>query len=179
MVKYIKLRLLLVISLFLTLTFQIYAQDSIQNSQKNNFWDRVSFGGNFGLGIGNNLTNIVVGPSAIYHFSPILAGGIGVQYSYLHQKNVFKSNMYGINFLGLVTPIEQLQLSIELEQLRVNNDYLWNTPSLKKQFWNTGLFIGAGYRQKNVTVGVRYNVLFNEKDYVYNEAWMPFVRVYF
>ena len=173
------LRKLLSISLFFTVTFQIYAQESIQNSQKNIFWDKVSFGGNFGIGIGNNLTNIAVGPSAIYHFNAIFAAGVGFQYSYLHQKNILKSNMYGVNLIGLATPIEQIQLSIELEQLRVNNEHLWLNPTLKKDFWNTGLFLGAGYHQKNITVGIRYNVLFNEKDMVYNQAWMPFVRAYF
>lgn len=175
----IKLRIILLISLFLTLTFQIYAQESIQNSQKNNFWNQVSFGGNLGVGIGNNLTDIAIGPSAIYQINTIFAAGLGVQYNYLHQKNFLKSNMYGINLLGLATPIEQIQLSLELEQLRINNEILATNPSIKKDFWNTGLFIGAGYHQGNVTVGVRYNVLFNEKDYVYNQAWMPFVRAYF
>ncbi|UYW01245.1 hypothetical protein K5I29_12460 [Flavobacterium agricola] len=174
-----KMKFLLTISLFLGLSFHIYAQEGIQNNQKSNFWERTRFGGNLGVGIGNNLTNIVVGPSAIYQFNPIVAAGVGLQYNYLHQKNVYKSNMYGVSLLGLVNPIEQVQLSVELEQLRVNNTNLWITPSEKQNFWNTGLFLGAGYSQNNVTVGIRYNILFNKNDMVYNQAWMPFVRVYF
>ena len=166
----IKLRIILLISLFLTLTLPIYAQESIQNSQKNNFWKQVRFGGNLGIGIGNNLTNIVIGPSAIYQINSIFATGVGIQYNYLHQKNLLKSNMYGVNLLGLVTPIELLQLSIELEQLRIHNEFLGISPTIKKDFWNTGLFIGAGYHQANITVGIRYNVLFSEKDFVYNQA---------
>jgi hypothetical protein len=41
------------------------------------------------------------------------------------------------------------------------------------------LFLGAGYNTGNVVLGVRYNVLFNENDYVYSDAFMPFIRVYF
>lgn len=172
-----KLTALLRISLFLTLSFQIYAQDSIQNSQKNNFWNNVNFGGNFGLGVGNNLTNILVGPSAVYNFNEYFAAGVGLHYAYLNQKNVLKSNMYGGSLLVLANPVSFIQLSAELEQLRVNQD--WVVYNEKRDFWNTALFLGAGYRQQNVTFGVRYNVLFNKKENVYNEAFMPFLRVYF
>jgi hypothetical protein len=41
------------------------------------------------------------------------------------------------------------------------------------------LFVGAGYGSDNVIVGIRYNVLYKESDFVYNTAFMPFVRVYF
>lgn len=78
--------------------------------------------------------------------------------------------------IGLINPVEQIQLSAELEQLRVNTTYEDN---FKDDFWNTALFLGVGYRTNNVTVGIRYNVLFNRDKNVYNEAFMPFVRVYF
>jgi hypothetical protein len=78
--------------------------------------------------------------------------------------------------IGLINPIEQIQLSAELEQLRVNATY---SDNFKDNFWNTALFIGAGYRTNNVTIGVRYNVLFKESNNVYNEAFMPFLRVFF
>jgi hypothetical protein len=41
------------------------------------------------------------------------------------------------------------------------------------------LFLGAGYRNENITFGVRYNVLHKERDNIYAEAFMPFVRVFF
>jgi hypothetical protein len=70
-----------------------------------------------------------------------------------------------------------------LEQLRVNLNYDARYTEIygpeDRDFWNTALYLGAGYRTPNVTVGIRYNVLFNENDFVYSEAWMPFVRVYF
>jgi len=76
-------------------------------------------------------------------------------------------------------------LSAEVEQLRVNNSYnVYNdnfvtNNKLKDNFWNTAVFIGAGYSIDNVTVGIRYNILFNKDNFVYNEAWMPFIRFYF
>ena len=41
------------------------------------------------------------------------------------------------------------------------------------------LFIGAGYRSGNVTFGIRYDVLYDEKKSIYADAWVPFVRVFF
>jgi hypothetical protein len=87
------------------------------------------------------------------------------------------SYIYGGSLIGLVNPIEKIQLSAELEQLRVNQEF----PDFdgKNNFWNTALYLGAGYYTGNVTIGVRYNVLFNKNDLVYSEAFMPFVRIYF
>jgi hypothetical protein len=80
----------------------------------------------------------------------------------------------------LINPIENFQFSIELEQLRVNSSLtMIGGPNLQNNFWNTGLFIGGGYGSENVIFGVRYNVLYKERDFVYNSAFMPFVRVYF
>jgi hypothetical protein len=32
-------------------------------------------------------------------------------------------------------------------------------PTNSQNYWNTGLFVGAGYRSGNATIGARYNVL--------------------
>ena len=49
----------------------------------------------------------------------------------------------------------------------------------KDDFWNTALFLGVGYRSENITIGMRYNVLFKETDGIYADPYMPFVRLYF
>lgn len=141
------------------------------------FSDKVHFGGTLGLNFGSNYTNIVVAPSVIYDVNDYFSVGGGVQGSYVKFKNNFESYIYGASIIGLVNPIQAVQLSAELEQLRVNTTYEIN--NFKDNFWNTALFLGAGYRTNNITVGVRYNVLFKDRNNVYNEAFMPFVRVYF
>ena len=45
-------------------------------------------------------------------------------------------------------------------------------------FWNTALYLGAGYRTRNVTIGFRYDVL-HDNNSLYNDPFMPFIRVYF
>ncbi|CAM3578392.1 hypothetical protein FLGE108171_04060 [Flavobacterium gelidilacus] len=163
----------LIITLF---TFQeSFAQEPVVKSK---FWSRVQFGGGLGLAFGNNSTNISVSPSAIYNFNEKVALGAGLQYSYINQKDFYTSHLYGGSIIGLVNPIQEIQLSAELEELRVNTDF--NDPSfINDNYWNTALFLGAGYRTNNATIGIRYNVLHNDRNNIYTTAFMPFLRVYF
>jgi hypothetical protein len=146
---------------------------------KSDFWRHVQFGGGFGLSIGNDFTNITVAPSAIYNFNEKFAIGTGLQYSYVNQKNYYNSNVIGGSFIGLFNPIQEIQLSLELEEVNVNNTYKDFGGEFKDNFWYTGLYAGAGYRTNNVTLGFRYNLLFDKNIDLYGDAFMPFVRVYF
>ena len=150
--------------------------------QKSEFWEKVRFGGAFGLNIGSGFTDITLAPSAIYEVNEYFATGIGLQGSYIkvNPKNSeltgYKAYTYGGSYIALFNPLEEIQLSAEIEQLRINvnydNGYIDN-------FWNTALFLGAGYRFENGAIGVRYNVLHDPDKSIYFEAFMPFVRVYF
>ena len=167
---------------FVLLTFScsFYAQEKpLPKAKTDSFWRNVQFGGGFGLAIGNGYTDITVAPSAIYNFNEHFALGAGLQYSNLKQKQYYSSNVYGGSLIGLYNPIEEIQLSLELEEVNVNNQYMDLGGNLKESFWNTGLFVGAGYQEGNVTLGARFNVLFDKDKNVYGDAFMPFVRVFF
>lgn len=138
---------------------------------------KFQIGGGLGLNFGSGFTDATVAPSVIYNFNQYFAAGVGLQGSYVRVKNYYESYIYGGSLIALVSPIEQIQLSAELEQLRVNTNFS-NTDE-EDNFWNTALYLGAGYRAQNVTIGVRYNVLYNEDRSVYSEPFMPFIRVYF
>lgn len=140
------------------------------------FWEKVQWGGTGALNFSNNFTTISISPQAVYPLKSYFATGFGLQYSYLKSRNNFTSNLYGGSWINLFTPIPEVQISTELEQLRVNTEL---NNGLKDDFWNTALFLGAGYRQRNFTVGIRYNVLFDKDNNIYPQAWMPFVRVFF
>lgn len=174
------LRNLIALFIFLLNSNSINAQDTTTPKPENNFWNKVQFGGGLGLGIGSGYTDITVAPSAIYNFNELFSLGTGLQGSFISQKDIFKSTVVGVNVIGLFNPIEQVQLSLEVEQVNVSTKFqsVTNT-TLKNNFWNTGLFIGAGYRTNNVTIGARYNLLFDKDKSVYSDALMPFVRVYF
>lgn len=168
--------------LFFTMLFPIlvFSQNDTITSQRSDFWQRVQFGGGFGLNFGSGYTDITLAPSGIYNFNRYVSAGVGLQGSFVSSRNNFSSAIYGGSIIGLFNPIEQVQLSLEVEQVRVNTSYKnAGEPDIKDNFWNTGLFVGGGYRAGNVTLGVRYNVLHNKDKRVYSEAFMPFIRVYF
>jgi hypothetical protein len=169
---------------FLALIFvfstSIIAQEiPLPKAKTNAFWERVNFGGGFGLSIGNNFTNITIAPSGIYNFNDYFALGTGLQYSYLKEKNSYSSNVFGASLIGLFSPIEEIQLSLEVEQINVNNNYIDLGENYYRNFWNTGMFVGGGYREGGVTVGARLNLLFDRNKDIYGRALMPFVRVFF
>ena len=167
---------LAIITLLFT-TITIAQQTSMPPQPENQFWKNVQIGGGLGLGFGSGYTDISIAPSAIYNFNEYAALGLGLQYKYLKQKDYYASHFYGGSIIGLLNPIRQIQLSAELEQLRVNVN-LEGSNSNSQNYWNTALFVGAGYRSGNVTIGARYNVL-DDKNSIYGSAFMPFVRVYF
>jgi hypothetical protein len=158
---------------------ELLAQQQGLSSKPNiDFWNNVQFGGGIGLGFGAGYTDISLAPSAIYNFNEYVALGLGAQYTYVQQRNFYSSNLYGGSIIALFNPIREIQLSAELEELRVNVS-LDVSNSDPQDYWNTGLFFGLGYRNGNVTIGMRYNVLQDDTNNVYSQAFMPFVRAYF
>jgi hypothetical protein len=165
---------------FLMFSASGYAQQTpLPKAKTDSFWDRVDVGGGFGMSISSDYTDITIAPSAIYNFNNYFALGTGLQYSNLKEKNYYSSHVYGGSLIGLFSPIEEAQISLELEEANVNTKYLDLGDNVKKSFWNTALYIGAGYRQDNVTIGGRVNVLFDKDKDIYGSAFMPFVRVFF
>ncbi|AWG20583.1 hypothetical protein FFWV33_03055 [Flavobacterium faecale] len=167
--------------ILIALFVSCFASAQFQNKNPNlpnNFLDKVQFGGGLGLSLGNGYTDISISPSAIYNVNQYFSAGLGVQYTYAKLKNSYTSNLYGGSVITLFNPLPEIQLSAELEQLRVN---VTGVPSnnFTENFWNTALFLGAGYRSSNATIGIRYNVLYKENNLAYNTAFMPFVRFYF
>ena len=169
---------------FLNSALSFSQQDSIPKT-KSLFCKKVQFGGGLGLAVGNGFTNISVSPTGYYNIDKTFTVGVGLTGSYVAQESNpsnfnsigYKSTIFGGSLIGLMHPIEEIQLSAEVEQLKVNRkfDEFLNDDS----FWNTSLFLGAGYRTQNVTLGVKFNVLHNDNNNIYSQAWLPFVRVMF
>jgi hypothetical protein len=155
----------------------------LQAQDEPSFWSNVRFGGAVGASFGNNYTNVSLAPAAIYEFNQYVGLGVGLQGSYINSTGIYTDYtalLYGGSLIGVLNPIEQIQLSAELEQLRVNLEFDdIDLGEYQDNSWNTALFLGAGYRAGDVILGARYNVLFDENDFVYSTAFMPFIRLYF
>ena len=158
---------------------KLNAQPAAQLPVKSAFWEKVQFGGGLGLSIGN-FTNITVAPAAIYNFNKYVAAGVGLQASYVSARETYKSTILGGSLIGLFSPLPAVQLSVEVEQLNVSARFQQlGTTELSNNFWTTAIFVGGGYNTGNVTVGGRYNLLFDANKSAYSTAFMPFVRVFF
>ncbi|RFN59532.1 hypothetical protein [Marixanthomonas ophiurae] len=164
--------------LFIFFSNVSFGQIGVQAQPENNFWDRVRFGGGLGINIGNGYFSGTISPSAIYDFNRYFSAGPALQFSYQSGDN-FNTVLYGASLITLFNPIPEIQLSAEVEQLRVNQTIELEGGNFEDDFWNTALFAGAGYRNGNVTIGVRYNVLYKDNEDIYTSPWLPFVRFYF
>ena len=163
LVKYSFLKNPLVFALFFVISLKMQAQEST------NFWSNVKWGGYAGLDFGTGYSSFTLAPSGIYQFNKYVSAGTGISYSHINLKQIYTTNMYGVSLIGLFNPIENIQFSTELEQTLVETTL--KNPVYNDSFWVTGLFLGVGYHSNGITMGVRYNVLFNEEKSLYRTAF--------
>lgn len=142
------------------------------------FWSNVRFGGSVGLAFGNGYFNGALSPSAVYDFNQVMSAGVTLSGAYAKQ-NTFSATSLGGSIISLIRPIKEIQLSIEYEQLNINRRLETEGANLREQYWVPALFLGVGYNTGPVVTGVRYNVLHDNNRSFYNQAFMPFVSVYF
>jgi hypothetical protein len=166
-------------SIFLFLIFigltTVYGQ-----KKQNEFWQHVRFGGGIGLSFGNGFFSGTLAPSAIYEFNDQFAAGVALNGTYASLENNTNATILGGSVLALYNVIPQIQLSAEFEELNVNRNYKFlGSPDITENYWYPALFLGAGFRSNNFTIGIRYDVLFDEQESIYVSAFAPFVRVYF
>ncbi|MBP0904687.1 alpha-ketoglutarate decarboxylase [Mariniflexile gromovii] len=174
-------RFYLIIKIYALFFFIILSSVGTLNAQEsnNNFWNSVRFGGGIGLSFGDGFFSGTLAPSAIYEFNNQVALGFGLNGTYNKQKDFYKSTILGGSLIGLFSPINEIQLSAEFEELHVNRKYDSYLNLENDTYWSPALFIGAGYRNGNVTIGIRYDLLYDKNKSIYADAWAPFVRFYF
>lgn len=155
-----------------------FSQNSPYNT--NSFWKNVQFGGGIGLNFGDSFFSSGLSPAALYRFNPYVASGIGLNFQYSSQKDVFKSTVFGGSIIGLFNPYKELQISTELEQLFVSRNFDEQFVSnVDDSYSYPALFLGLGYTSRNITFGIRFDILYDKYKSIQNEAWMPFVRFWF
>ncbi|SEL23986.1 hypothetical protein SAMN04487910_2127 [Aquimarina amphilecti] len=166
-----KIKIITLVSLILFSLQQCY-------SQEDNFWSRVRIGGNIGIGFTDDTFNGILAPSAIYDFNNHFSMGFGLNFGYTDSRN-FTATNYGASLITLYNPLPALQLSAEFEQMGVSRNFEIEGGDISDNYWYPALFIGAGYRIGFVSVGLRYDVLYDDNKSIYASAYAPFVRVFF
>lgn len=170
---------IILISLILVSSNKIVGQIIPPPEQPHNFWENVRFGGGIGLGFGDGFFSGTLAPSAIYQFNPQFAVGVGLSGTYNKQKNRYTSTILGGSIMTFYNVIPEIQLSAEFEELNVTRRWEIDGANVRDHYWYPALFLGAGFRTRNVTIGIRYDVLYDKNKSVYGQPYGPFVRVYF
>lgn len=160
------------------LIFYCYPCTAQNGSANRGFWNNVRFGGGIGVGFTNGGFNGSISPSALYQFNEHFATGASLNFNYA-KFNDDKLLAYGGSLLTLYNPINFLQISGEFEQLRINRIYDNGSLGLEDNYWSPALFVGVGLTDRNFTIGIRYDVLYDDSKSIYSNSWMPFMRVYF
>lgn len=169
------------ILILLSLLFLVNINLSSQNSdlEPHRFIDDVRFGGGINIGVGNTYSTFSISPSVIYDFSNEFSAGLSATYVYVKNKSTVNSttNIYGGSILALYKPINNMQFSTEFEQLKIDQKYAFVNDS---DLWQSALYIGAEYVTGNISMGLRYDVLFDKTtNVISSSALSPVFRVYF
>jgi hypothetical protein len=143
---------------------------------------KLFFGGNLGLAFGT-YTIINVSPQVGYHFSRVLAAGVGINYSYYGYNDGYwnyKQSYVGMSIFGRVYPIPQFFIQVQPEE-----NYMWysqsgiglnqDQPELKINQFVPSLLMGGGAsiptgRNGAFTISVMYDVLQNIYSPFYHQA---------
>jgi len=138
------------------------------------------FYGGFGLNFSGNSFQLSVQPGVIYDATKIFKLGAGVQYAYgTNSGNIIGTNysyhILGFNLLSLAYPIKEIEISGEFENLYIMQKY----NGILNKYWSPALFAGVGYRFSNLAVGFKYNFLHKKHAGIYQDAFMPYIRIYF
>jgi long-subunit fatty acid transport protein len=139
---------------------------------------RLKFACGFGLNF-VGATNISLSPNLIYKASNKINLGFGLQGSYAAIKDLQKTTTFGFNAISIYTPTKKISTILELVQLNVTTK-IESPIEDKNSYWDTALFVGAGFNITNkFTIGAKYNLLYNEDESVYTSPVVPFVNITF
>lgn len=160
---------------FATISVSINGQET--ETSKTTFFDNVRFGGGINMGLGQSHSYFSIAPSAIYDISEQFSAGVGFTYMYYKRKSTTQptTNIYGGSILTLFRPIKGIQLSAEFERIKLSKKQIFQEAISP---WQEALFIGAEYVTGNISMGLRYDVLY-EKNLISVSPLSPVFRIYF
>ena len=143
---------------------------------------KLFFGGNLGLAFGT-YTIVNVSPLVGYQFTPVIAAGVGINYSYYGYNDGYwnyKQSYAGMSVFGRVYPIKQLFIQVQPEE-----NYMWysqsgmgsnqDQPTLKINQFVPSLLMGGGAAipaggNGAFTISIMYDVLQNIYSPFYHQA---------
>ena len=79
-----------------------------------------------------------------------------------------------LNFKKLGDPIKQRQFYHSEIQV-----YFEQFDTLTNNYNYPALYIGLAYRTRNISIGGRFDLLYNKDESIYSSPFTPFIRVFF
>ncbi len=155
------------------------------NAQKGFSWDRVVFGGNFGMGFSSYESLVALSPSVGYRFTEKLTLGAGGIYQYFgvrYPNFKFNYNNYGARVYGTYQIADFLIAHTEYESLNleyIKYNALGNPDGSLRTTIGSWL-VGGGYRQyisRNSTIDLM--VLYNLTETPFTPYSNPIIRIGF
>lgn len=143
-------------------------------SQDSSFFKKLRFGGEFGLSFGSNSKSITALPTVVYDFDEEFSLGLGAGYTY-SKRNDFESNVLSHNIIALYRPIKTIEFSADLQQLYVKR----KQGTISENYNYPALNIGVSYRTGAVSLGLKYDVLYNKDKSVFSSPISPVLRILF
>src|SRR5690606_21646332 len=134
--------------------------------QEDSFWNNVRFGGSLGLNFSDGYFNTSLSPTAVYDLNRYASAGVGLLGSYTDAEN-YSSMNFGGSVVGLLSPVRFLNITDEVEEFHVSRKWELEGGALKDSYWYPALFLGAGYTTGPMTIGIRYDVLYDSKTSIY------------
>ena len=174
----LKIKLLLFVVL---LSLNGIAQDSTmirKHPPEKNFWDKVYFGGNFGLQFGTS-TFIDLSPLMGYRITDKFSAGVGVTYQYYHYKDRYydlATNVYGGRIFGRYMFTDNLFGHAEYEYLNLEAFDFFP----RRRVDVGSLLVGGGYIQRiGPNSAMVAMILYNLTESAYTPYQNPIIRIGF
>ncbi|PSR05285.1 MAG: hypothetical protein BRD49_04895 [Bacteroidetes bacterium SW_10_40_5] len=169
----------LILLSLLAVPFRPSAQSTDESSkpgQKENFWDRLVYGGNAGLQFGNN-TLISVSPTVGYKLTDEWITGIRGIYQYYKfngPRGDFETNIYGGSVFTNYMIFKNIFLHSEYE--RLNFETYNSQQNELVRVWDNNFLLGGGLRQPvggNVYMNFQalYNLTYSTSS-PYSKPWV-------
>lgn len=128
------------------------------------FWDRVYFGGNFGLSFGT-VTYIDLSPALGYMITQDLSAGLGVTYRYFKRKAFpynYETNIYGGRLFARHNIGRQFFAYTEYESLNLEFTEEVDGGFRQVREWVPGFFVGGGvFLPLGQSAGINFMALYN------------------
>jgi hypothetical protein len=174
------LQLKLKIFLFLVLLSTVgMAQDSSmirKHPPKTNIWDKVYFGGNFGMQFGTS-TFIDISPLVGYRITDKFSLGVGVTYQYYHYRDLnfnLETNVYGGRVFGRYLFTDYLFGHLEYEYLNLEAFDFFPPRRVDVE----SILGGGGYMQRvGRNAAIVAMILYNFTESAYTPYQNPIIRI--